>query len=114
MRAAMLRARVLPVLLALAVSTAGAAAQDKPPAQPKTVVIIKMLQFQPEITVSAGQTVTWENQDIVPHTVTADDKSFDSGLIEVGKSWSYTAKKPGRFPYTCTLHPNMHGVLVVK
>jgi plastocyanin len=109
-----MRARAFTLLLVLAASTAGAAAVDKPPAH-EHVVTIKVFQYQPaEVTVNAGETVKWENQDIVPHTVTADDGSFQSGTIDPGKSWSYTPKTAGRFTYTCTPHPNMHGVLVVQ
>jgi len=87
---------------------------DKPPAHHHTVVM-KSIQFQPaELTVDSGDTVEWENQDIVPHTVTSEDGSFRSGNIAPGKKWSYVTKAAGRFSYHCTPHPNMHGVLVVR
>ena len=41
-------------------------------------------------------------------------RQFDSGEIAPGKTWKYTAKKPGKFPYVCTLHPTMKGTLVVE
>jgi plastocyanin len=48
-------------------------------------VVIKGMKYQPaEITVHVGDTVEWKNQDIVAHTVTARDKSFDSGKIAPG------------------------------
>jgi len=78
-------------------------------------VAIKGFQFQPaELTVKAGDTVEWKNDDIVPHTVTADDGSFRSGKIAPGKTWTYKAAKAGTFGYTCTPHPNMHGKLIVR
>ena len=80
------------------------------------VVIIKQLQFQPDvITVSAGETVTWKNEDIVPHTATSDPKAFDSRSIAVGESWSWKAPaRPGDYLYICTLHPNMKAKLTVQ
>jgi len=80
------------------------------------VVIIKQLKFQPDVvTVSAGETVTWKNEDIIPHTATSDAKVFDSGTIAVGESWSWKASaRPGDYFYTCKLHPNMKAKLTVR
>jgi plastocyanin len=79
-----------------------------------SAVEIKGFAFNPAtITVPAGTTVTWTNQDAAPHTATADDKSFDTGRIEQGKSGSVTFDKPGTYTYTCTFHPNMKGTVVV-
>jgi plastocyanin len=87
---------------------------DQAPQHHHTVVI-KSFQFQPaELTVDSGDMVEWENQDIVPHTVTSEDGSFRSGKIAPGKKWSFVTKNVGRFSYSCTPHPNMHGVLVVR
>lgn len=49
--------------------------------------------------VQSGTTVVWINNDVVPHTVTADDGHFDSGTIAPGQKWSYTFLAPGVFPY---------------
>jgi plastocyanin len=65
------------------------------------------------LTVGQGTRVTWTNRDPFPHTVTARG-AFDSGDIGAGKSWSFTAKRAGRYDYICTLHPNMRGTLVVE
>jgi plastocyanin len=54
--------------------------------------------------VPMGATVTWVNNDSVPHTVTADDSSFDSGSIQPGQSYSHTFETAGTFPYYCTIH----------
>ena len=67
----------------------------------------------PTVTVARGTTVTWENRDPFPHTVT-DAGKFDSGSIAPGSRWRYVANKPGTYEYICTFHPNMHGVLVVE
>ena len=70
----------------------------------------------PTITVVIGKnnTVTWVNQDIAPHTVTADDGSFDSGNLNPGYSWSYVFTTPGTYTYHCIYHPWMHGTIIVK
>jgi len=78
-------------------------------------VVIHNFAFQPaELTVNVGDTIVWKNTDIVSHTATAADGSFDSGEIKPGKSWKLVAKKAGTFAYLCTPHPNMHGTLTVK
>jgi plastocyanin len=65
------------------------------------------------ITVAVGGTITWTNNDAVPHTVTADDDSFDSGIMRKGVTWSKTFSAPGTYTYFCTLHPEMRGTVVV-
>ena len=54
--------------------------------------------------IKVGQTVTWVNNGQIPHTVTADDGSFDSGDLDVGKSYTHTFTKAGRYPYYCRMH----------
>jgi plastocyanin len=66
------------------------------------------------IRVRVGQTITWTNTDGDPHDVSADDGSFYSGPIGTDGSWRWTAKHPGTFSYTCTLHPDMHGTIIVS
>lgn len=65
------------------------------------------------LTIHVGDSVTWTNVGSLPHTVTADDGSFDSGLLDVGASWTYTFNTPGTFPYHCVPHPWMKGTVVV-
>jgi plastocyanin len=66
------------------------------------------------ITVSAGTTVKWTNQDSAEHTVTADDGSFDSGQMAQGATFSFTFSKAGTFSYKCGNHPTMLGKVVVQ
>jgi len=63
----------------------------------------------PQITALAGDTVMWMNDSSRPHTVTADDASFDSGRIPVSTSFEQRFATAGAFPYHCTLHPFMTG-----
>lgn len=73
------------------------------------------MAFTPNrIEIEAGTTVTWKNNDPLAHTVTAADRSFDSGLIQPGASWSYTFTRPGTYDFSCTPHPFMKGLVVVK
>jgi plastocyanin len=73
------------------------------------------LQFRDaEIEITVGTTIEWKNEDLLPHSVTADDNSFDSGNIESGQAWSFTFTKPGSYPFHCTPHPFMKGTIVVK
>jgi len=65
------------------------------------------------IRVHVGQTVTWTNDDNDLHDVTADDGSFTSGAIAYRGSWRLRITKPGEYRYFCTLHPDMHWILIV-
>jgi plastocyanin len=56
-----------------------------------------------------GDTITWENRDLVAHNVTADAAHVHSGDLAPGKSWRYTVQPGGSFGYACTLHPTMTG-----
>ena len=78
-------------------------------------VRIANLSFDPpSITIPAGSTVTWSNDDITPHTVTATGGLFDSGIFDPGTSFSWTFAEPGTFAYQCLLHPSMQGNVVVE
>ena len=76
-------------------------------------VSMRHLQFYPvTIEVKKGDVVEWKNDDLVPHTATS--ASFDSGTIVSGQSWRHTFTDGGNFPYACTFHPQMKGVVIVK
>jgi plastocyanin len=82
-------------------------------------VVIHEFEFEPAtLSVHAGDTVEWKNDDIVPHTATADSDAqkpvFDSGTIDTGATWRYVVRKKGTYNYGCTLHPNMKGKLIVQ
>lgn len=77
-------------------------------------VSIQNFAFEPRsITVAAGTTVTWTNDDITPHTITAMDGSFDSGTVESGGTFSHTFTAGGTVAYRCDIHPNMTATVVV-
>ena len=65
------------------------------------------------IQVKAGTTVTWTNQDSVPHSVTFKNGMKDSGLLYQGQSFSYTFNTPGTYQYYCSVHPYMVATVTV-
>jgi plastocyanin len=65
------------------------------------------------LTVHNGDRVTWENTDLIVHTVTAPGE-LDSGDLAAGQSWTFVARRPGTFNYACRYHPNMKGTLIVR
>lgn len=78
-------------------------------------VTIAELSFDPSsVTVTVGDSVTWSNQDGVPHTATADDGSFDTGNIAGGTTASVTFATAGTFTYICAIHRQMSGTIVVE
>ena len=89
-------------------------------AQPKVVTVaIRGYKFVPEtVTVHQGDSVEWKNEDDVLHTATADSQAqkpaFDSGSISKEAPWRYVAATKGTYNYTCTIHPNMKGELIVQ
>ena len=92
-----------------------AASEAAPGAANATRAELKTMTFEPKrLEIAAGGTVTWTNNDQLVHTITADDRSWDSGPIEPGKTWSHTFTQPGEYSFHCTPHPFMKGVVVVR
>lgn len=90
-------------------------------------VAISGFAFSPaRLAVEAGTTVTWTNDDGVPHTVTSTDgpgtsstttSSFGSGTLQSGESFSHAFEEPGTYYFACTLHSeqeSMHAEVVVR
>ena len=74
-----------------------------------------------EVTVKAGETITWKNDDTAIHTATSGENStpdgkFDTSLVSPGQGSKPTAmpNEPGQYPYFCTLHPWMTGTVTVS
>ncbi len=82
-------------------------------------VNIKLFTFKPKaLEVPVGTTVVWANGDAVNHSVTngTPDKpeaAFDSGLFNLGKTFSFTFTKPGEYNYHCKKHDFMRGTVKV-
>ena len=76
---------------------------------------VRDFAFAPgSVTVDVGDTVTWTNEGPTPHTATADDGSFDTGVFEAGESRSHTFDQAGTFQYFCQPHPQMRGTVTVR
>jgi plastocyanin len=108
----------LVVVLGLATSVAPGTAAGAAKPVTHTVNIDGTAFVPPQITVAAGDTIVWVNKDPYPHTATASaarrDGGFDSKSIAADKSWKFTAKKKGDYPYICSIHPSMKGTITVK
>jgi plastocyanin len=98
----------------------GAPTSPSPPAPgniPANTVLMSGMAFNPvTITVSAGTTVTWKNDDSYAHTATSDAGVWDSGNIAGGASASYKFTSAGTFQYHCTYHSamGMKGTVIVQ
>ena len=78
-------------------------------------VTIADFTFSPaSITIDVGDTVTWNNNGPTPHSATANDGSFDTGILRKGQSGSHTFNEAGSFSYFCTPHPYMKAAVVVQ
>jgi plastocyanin len=86
------------------------------PAAAEVPVDIRDFAYSPNpIEIAAGDTVTWTNQDEVPHTATGEDRDvLQSGTISPGASFSQSFPEAGEFGYFCEFHPNMTGTIVVQ
>lgn len=79
------------------------------------VVEITGFAFVPDtLHAAVGDTVVWVNRDVVPHTATARDSSWDSGAIGTEASWTFVADSAGETSYICAIHPAMVGVIDVR
>ncbi|QLE39445.1 plastocyanin [Nostoc sp. C052] len=79
-----------------------------------TTVKIRNFKFEPaNLAIAVGKTVQFINVDEEPHTATATDGTFNSKALDTNQTWNYTATKPGTYPYICSVHPFMKGMLTV-
>ena len=85
-----------------------------PTAPAGTSVRMAGSRFEPAtLTVAAGTTIRWFNDDALPHTVTAADSSWDSGNLAPGGAFERRFDSPGTYAYLCRYHPGMTGTIVV-
>jgi amicyanin len=84
------------------------------PARAEEVKIDNFTFDPPEITVSAGTTITWLNEDDIPHTVVAKERAFRSKTLDTDDKYSFTFTTPGVYDYFCSLHPHMVGKIIVR
>jgi plastocyanin len=81
------------------------------PAPSRVELAISDDAFAPKsVSVPVGATVVWSRSGTHPHTVTADDASFDSGILRAGQGFEHTFTQPGTFAYYCDVHGGPGGV----
>jgi plastocyanin len=108
-----------------ALAACGGQGSDKPAAQSRPAKVVDRVQitdfvYAPAaITVPAGTTITFTNDDSAPHTATSGtsptpDGIFDTGTLKKGQSKTVKVTKPGTFAYYCAIHPFMKATLTVK
>jgi plastocyanin len=84
-------------------------------AQPAPQFLIRNFRFEPaELTVPAGTSVTWTNEDEDAHTVVSNDGLFRSSALDTHERFSFKFEKPGTYHFACSLHPQMTGTVNVK
>jgi len=87
-------------------------------AQPKetgtgNMVTIQNFAFSPAtLTIKAGTTVTWTNNDSATHTIKSN--AFNSGNLTTGDKFQFTFSNPGTYAYSCGIHPSMQGTIIVQ
>jgi plastocyanin len=87
-------------------SAAGAVADVTAAADEAPTVVMEKLSFSPQtLTVRRGAEVVFDNSDVAPHTVTADEGDQDSGVVDPGSAYRLTVNEP--FAYHCAIHPSM-------
>lgn len=80
---------------------------------PVEVDIVDFAFEAADVVVGAGGTVVWRNSGVAPHTATADDGSWDSGMLATGDTFEQTFETLGHFTYLCAIHPDMTGTIEV-
>jgi plastocyanin len=114
MKASLVRLAMLAGLLQLAL-LAPPAAVAEPAVTGGTEVKIDNFTFGPQrVTVKPGTTVTWINQDDIPHTFVSTSLAFRSKVLDTDDKFSFTFTTAGTFEYFCSLHPHMTGTIVVE
>ncbi len=105
-----MRTLIAAALLAASVPSPSVAAEP-----PTATVHIHDMAFVPAtLTVRAGDKVAFVNDDDDAHTATADDASWDSEGLALRERWTHVFTKDGKIAYHCTVHPWMHGTIVVR
>lgn len=103
----------LALAVALAASVSFGAGSSASAAE-DTVTIDNFTFNPPRLVVATGATVTWINQDDIPHAIASVTKSFRSKALDTDDRFSFTFTAPGVYEYFCSLHPHMKGTIVVE
>ena len=104
-KSAVVAAALAVAIIANSPSAADAADNSSPR---RHLIEIHKLKFIPaELEAAPGDTIVWINRDIVPHTITAADKSWDSGTIKKSSQWQTVVRSEIPGAYFCRFHPTM-------
>lgn len=112
-----LLARVRILLFVCVLTSSGCATQElvAQPSGETHVIEIFGLKFVPDnVDAQPGDTVTWVNRDIVPHTATGRDGSWDTGTLAKNESTSIVVAEGMASAYFCRFHPNMTATITTK
>ena len=115
-RACLLGSVVAAVLLAAAIPGLTAAGEAVVAAMSSTATVnIENFKFAPAtLTIPAGTTVIWKNEDDSPHRIGDKDGTFKSAALDTDDTFSHTFATPGTYSYICTIHPYMRATIIVK
>ena len=115
MRGPFIRNVILSVLFLLAILALETSNLIAPAWAADATVTIDNFTFGPQrLTVKAGTTVTWVNQDDIPHALASNTKVFKSKALDTNDQFSFTFTTPGTYEYFCSLHPHMTGTIMVE
>jgi 3',5'-cyclic-AMP phosphodiesterase len=89
-------------------------AKQHAPLGPNEIGIDNFNFTPPSIAVKAGTTVTWINNDDVPHLIVSVRSAFKpSPVLDTGQRYSASVARAGTYDYFCSLHPKMQGKIIV-
>jgi plastocyanin len=94
-------------------AAAGESATGATASRARSVRIEDFAYHPTPLTVAAGTRVTFSNQSGIAHTATENGGGFDTGPIKPGRAESVTFRRPGTYSFHCSIHPFMHGRIVV-
>jgi plastocyanin len=107
--------RVVTIALAVGVFATATALPAALSHAAETEVKIDNFAFAPQrVVVKSGTTVTWINEDDIPHTIASSTKLFKSNALDTKDKFTFTFTTPGAYEYFCSLHPHMTGTIVVE
>jgi plastocyanin len=96
-------------------STSASTASSSASSGQQAVTIVDYTYKPAQLTVAAGTTVEFTNQDSTPHTATSKQSgAIETGSIDTGKTGEITLDKPGTYAYYCAFHPFMKGTIEVE
>ncbi len=116
-RVTALVASALAIAATAAAVHTGRAASASVAAGMKPAVTISSYSFHPAtLTVNSGTAVIWVNKDDDVHTIesTGGPETFNSPALDSGNQFGFTFHRAGIYHYICSVHPYMHGVVVVR